>query len=382
MNRITFVLLALLIFWSNRNTAQGEQSNKSEIVGQWSKKKAWAWHDKQPWLVGCNYLPAYAGNPLEMWQADTFDAKAIEKELKLAEDLGFNLIRVFLHDMLWQQDSKGFIERIDQFLAIADKHHLKVMPVLFDACWDPRPVLGKQPEPIPHRHNSTWSQSPHIDTLGKPEQWDGIKSYAQGMVKHFRNDDRILIWDVYNEPGNPNTAAYAKVELKDKEVYAAKLLKQSFKWVREVSPTQPLTASVWTGEWSIDKEKSELNSIALTYSDLNQYHSYLGKAGMLGHIAKVKAYGRPIICGEYMARTVGCTFEMALPIMKKEKITALSWGLVAGRSQTNYPWETWDKTFTAEPETWFHDIFRQDGTPFSPKEVDFIKQIISSTNAK
>ena len=385
MKRITtisFVLCTIFIFLNQGLTANANETHKAGMDRQWTKKEAWAWYDKQPWLVGCNYLPAYAGNPLEMWQADTFDPKAIDRELQLAEDLGFNIIRVFLHDMLWQQDSKGFQERIDQFLSIADKHHLKVMLVLFDACWNPRPVLGQQPEPTPHIHNSTWSQSPHIDVLAKPENWDGIKGYAQGVVKRFREDKRVLIWDVYNEPGNPNTAAYAKDELKNKEVYATMLLKQVFGWVREIKPTQPLTASVWTGEWGIDKAKPELNSIALTQSDLNQYHSYLNKAGMLDHIAKVKAYGRPIICGEYMSRPVGCSFEMMLPIMKKEKIVALNWGFVAGRSQTNYPWETWDKAFTAEPEIWFHDIYRQDGTPFSAKEVAFIRQITSSTNDK
>jgi len=347
---------------------------------QWTKEEAWAWYNEQPWLVGCNYLPAYAGNAFEMWQADTFDPDAIDSELQLAEDLGFNIVRVFLHDMLWEQDSEGFLKRIDVFLGIADRHHIKVMPVLFDSCWDPRPQSGKQPDPTPHKHNSIWSQSPHTDLLRTPEKWGKLKKYTQGVIKRYCNDERVLIWDVVNEPGNPNIPAYSEHEPENKAELALKLLEQSFDWIHELKPVQPLTASVWTGEWDMNKERPALNVFALTRSDINQYHSYHDKELMQTQTDKVTAYGRPVICGEYMARTVGNTFAVALPILKKDRIAALNWGFVAGRSQTFYPWETWNKAFTAEPETWFHDIFRSDGTPFDTEEVAFIKAMIASVN--
>ena len=59
-----------------------------------------------------------------MWQADTFDLPTIDRELGWAESLGMNTMRVFLHNLLWQQDSAGFLKRMDQFLAVAEKHHI------------------------------------------------------------------------------------------------------------------------------------------------------------------------------------------------------------------------------------------------------------------
>src|SRR6476619_928366 len=93
-------------------------------VGQekWSEQQARDWYAKQPWLLGSNYNPASAINQLEMWQADSFDPKRIDLELGWAEGLGMNTMRVFLHDLLWEQDSTGFQKRIDTFLEICSKH--------------------------------------------------------------------------------------------------------------------------------------------------------------------------------------------------------------------------------------------------------------------
>src|SRR3712207_2356557 len=129
-------------------------------AGRWSEERANAWHQKAGWLVGANYAPGYAINQLEMWQADTFDPAAIDRELQWAEDLGFNSMRVFLHHLLWEQDKEGFLKRMDQFLEISDKHKIGVMFVLFDSVWDPNPKLGKQREPQKGLHNSGWVQSP------------------------------------------------------------------------------------------------------------------------------------------------------------------------------------------------------------------------------
>src|SRR3954454_1767268 len=125
---------------------------------QWSVEQAEEWYEKQPWLVGCNFGPSTAINQLEMWQADTFDLKTIDRELGLAEGLGFTSIRVFLHHLLWEQDQEGFQKRMERFLDIADRHKIGVMFVLFDSVWDPHPKLGKQREPQPGLHNSGWVQ--------------------------------------------------------------------------------------------------------------------------------------------------------------------------------------------------------------------------------
>src|SRR5690606_10633866 len=126
----------------------------------WTDSAANAWYAGQPWLVGPNYTPANAINQLEMWQEETFDPQTIDKELGWAAELGMNTARVYLHDLPYEQDSTGFLKRIDQFLGIADKHGIKPLLVFFDSCWDPFPEAGTQRAPKPHVHNSGWVQSP------------------------------------------------------------------------------------------------------------------------------------------------------------------------------------------------------------------------------
>ena len=370
-------VLSLILLIASTGWTMSSKPNKPEDINRmWPEKKAWDWYNNQPWLVGCNYLPSTACNQLEMWQEDTFDPVTIDRELKWASEIGFNIVRVFLHDMLWEQDCEGFVKRIDKFLAIADKHDIKVMLVLLDSCWNPLPKLGKQPEPKPHVHNVAWVQSPHIDTLKDPARWGKLKEYIQGIVKRYRNDDRVLIWDIYNEPGNSNDPAYAEFEPANKGELSLMLMEKAFKWARELKPQQPLTASVWTGDWRKGKDIPALNKFALENSDLVQFHVYHGPEITRDWINILKEYNRPIICGEYMARTTGCTFESILPIFKEHRIAAINWGLVAGRSQTNYPWDSWTKEYTAEPQLWFHDILRPDGTPYRKEEVEFIKKIV------
>ena len=369
---LSLILLIASAAWA----IDGSPREQQNINGLWPEKKAWDWYNKQPWLVGCNYLPSTACNQLEMWQEDTFDPATIDKELQWASDIGFNVVRVFLHDMLWEQDPNGFVKRIDKFLAIADKHKIKVMLVLLDSCWNPHPKLGKQPEPRPHVHNAAWVQSPHTDTLRDPNSWGKLKSYIQGIVNRYKNDDRVLIWDIFNEPGNPNNPVYAEFEPKNKAELSLMLMEKAFKWARELKPQQPLTASVWTGDWTKGADIPALNKFALENSDLVQFHVYHGPKITRDWVKILQAYNRPIVCSEYMARTTGCTFESILPIFKKYRIAAINWGFVAGRSQTNYPWDSWTKVYTSEPEVWFHDILRPDGTPYRSEEVALIKRII------
>src|SRR5512133_1841758 len=131
-------------------------------VLSWPVEQAWEWYRQQPWLVGCNFIPSTAINQLEMWQADSFDMKTIDRELGWAAAIGFNSMRVFLHDLVWQADAEGFKQRIKQYLAVAERHGILTMFVFFDDCWNTDPHLGRQPEPIPGVHNSGWVQSPGV----------------------------------------------------------------------------------------------------------------------------------------------------------------------------------------------------------------------------
>jgi hypothetical protein len=75
-----------------------------------------------------------------------------------------------------------------------------------------------------------------------------------------------------------------------------------------------------------------------------------------------------------MARPFKCTFQEVLPVLKKYNVGAFNWGLVAGKSQTHCPWDSWEMKYEAEPPVWFHDIFRQNGEPFDREEVQFLKE--------
>ena len=347
---------------------------------RWTEQQANDWYAKQPWLVGCNYIPAYAINQLEMWQPDTFDPATIDRELALAKGLGFNTVRVFLHDLLWEQDAQGFLKRIDQFLAIADKHGIGVMLVLFDGVWDPQPKLGTQPAPKPHVHNSGWVQSPSRDVLADPSRHDSLKPYVKELIERFKDDRRVQVWDIYNEPDNDNLNAYGsnskvKTDLPNKKEMSLALITKAFAWAREVNPSQPITSGVWAGEWKTIDVMSPMARFCVENSDVISFHNYGKPDDLKPRVEALRQFKRPLLCTEYMARPVGSTFEAILPYFKEHKIAAYNWGFVDGKSQTIYPWDSWKKQYTAEPPLWFHDIFRRDGTPYREDEVKLIRQL-------
>ena len=343
---------------------------------RWTEKQAVDWYAKQPWLVGSNYIPANAINELEMWQADTFDPKRIDLELGWAEAIGLNTMRVFLHDLLWQQDAVGFQKRIDTFLQIAAKHHIKPLFVLFDSCWDPEPRLGKQHAPRPGVHNSGWVQSPGAKALQDPAQYPRLEAYVKGVVGAFAKDDRVLGWDIWNEPDNGNGGSYKDLEPKNKNELVLALLPQAFAWARAARPTQPLTSGVWKDDWSVPEKLGPGAKVQIELSDVISFHSYDKPAVFEKKVLSLQQYHRPLICTEYMARGNGSTFQGTLPIAKKYDVAAINWGLVAGKTQTYLPWDSWQHPYTdREPAVWFHEIFRTDGTPYSADEIVFIKRI-------
>jgi hypothetical protein len=349
----------------------------ADAPARWSEERAKAWYAKQGWLVGSNYLPATASNELEMWQAETFDPQRIDLELGWAESIGLNTMRVFLHDLVWQQDARGFAQRMDQFLKIAKKHHIKPVFVLFDSCWDPAPRLGPQLPPRPGIHNSRWVQSPGAAALDDPAQYARLEGYVKGVVKAFGKDDRVLAWDVWNEPDNTNGGSYSSQEPADKVQRVEALLPQVFRWAREAGATQPLTSGVWKGgEWAQFEKLSAVEKIQVENSDVISFHSYEKPEEFERRIRALETYHRPVICTEYMARGNGSTFEGTLPVAKREHVAAINWGLVAGKSQTFLPWDSWEHPYTdREPAIWFHEIFRTDGEPYKKEETELIRQL-------
>ena len=350
---------------------------------RWTKEQAAAWYGKQPWLVGANYAPASAINQLEMWQADTFDPERIDKELAWASAIGMNTMRVFLHDLVWEQDSAGFRDRIDRFLSIAAKHKIRPMFVLFDSVWDPNPRLGKQREPRPGVHNSGWVQGPGAVALGDTAQYPRLEAYVRGVVGAFANDERVLAWDLWNEPDN-DVRQYGNgiIQPPNKMELVETLLPKVYEWARAAKPRQPLTSGVWHGDWSAGAELNATERTQLDESDVISFHDYSGPAQFEKRIQQLQRFGRPILCTEYMARGNQSTFQGSLPLAKKYHVAAFNWGLVQGKTQTHLPWDSWEKPYVngREPKVWFHEVFRGDGTPYRKSETDLIRKLTTEAN--
>lgn len=343
---------------------------------RWSESQANAWYAKQPWLVGSNFIPDYAVNELEMWQAATFDPKEIDRELGWAQSLGMNTMRVFLHDLLWKQDPQGFKHRIDLFLQICARHKIRPIFVLFDSCWNPYPHLGPQPAPRPGVHNSQWVQSPGAKALEDPADYPRLEAYVKGVVGAFAKDDRILAWDIWNEPDNTNNSSYGKEEPANKVQLVLRLLPRAFGWARAVDPEQPLTSGVWQGNWSDPSRLEPMAKEQLELSDITSFHNYGPPPDFASRVKWLQQYGRPIICTEYMARPMHSTFQGILPIAKRDKVGAINWGFVKGKTQTNLPWDSWQHPYVKQPpKVWFHDIFYPNGKPYSQAEVKFIRKM-------
>lgn len=347
---------------------------------RWTPERAAAWYAGQPWLVGANYIPANAINELEMWQADTFDPKRIDLELGWAEAIGMNTMRVFLHDRLWDQDPAGFRGRIDCFLQIAERHRIRPMLVLFDSCWDPEPRLGPQHAPVPGVHNSGWVQSPGREALRDPGQRPRLEAYITGVVAAFAQDPRVLCWDVWNEPDGVNGAnrpAYRDDPRKVEQVLD--LLPLAFAWARAARPSQPLTSAVMRTPWLPGRALLPVEKVQLDQSDIISFHNYGPPERFEEEVRTLLALGRPVLCTEYMARTRGSTFAGVLPIAKRHRVGAINWGLVAGKTQTYLPWDSWDKPYVGrEPAAWFHEVFRTDGSPYRGEETELIRSLTSA----
>jgi len=323
----------------------------------WTKEKANNWYRIHPWINGADYIPNTSINQLEMWQKESFDPQTIDHELRLAEGIGFNTLRVFLHSLAWKQDPEGFKTRMESFLRIASHHKIKPLFVFFDDCWNKEPKIGIQAPPKPGIHNSGWVQDPGQPASEDSSLYPFLKSYVQDILIRFKKDPRILLWDLYNEPGNSGKG--------DKSL---PLLESVFAWAREINPDQPLTAGVWN--WNLEK----LYQFQILHSDIITYHNYSVLKEHKLEVEFLEKFGRPLICTEYMARPLNSRFETIMPFLKAHHIGAINWGFVSGKTNTIYAWDT-PIPDGSEPKLWFHDIFRKDGSPYLPAETQLIRKL-------
>lgn len=323
---------------------------------KWSAEAANEWYLKQGWIVGWNYVPAYAVNSTEMWQSDTFDPEAIKKELAFGAENGFNSIRIWLPFIVWNHEREKFMENFETLATIADSNGLSLMPMFFDDCRfdDTDPFLGKQPEPKFGVHNSRWTPSPGYAVTDDPEWQDRLEEYVKTVITRYKDDKRILVWDLYNEPARGGKSQ--------------PLVRNSFRWARECDPCQPLTTGVHA--WTVDLPAFDL-------SDIISFHSYTDLEQTKKEVARLEKYNpenRPVFITEWLHRPAGNCVETHMPYFKENRISCYGWCL-QGKTQTHLNWNTMGGTPDPNPAVWQHDMFRSDFTPYDEEEVKFFREI-------
>ncbi len=310
-----------------------------------------------------------------MWQAETFDPDTFERELGWASDLGMNVIRLYLHDLMYTADGDGFLDRVEHVLALADAVGIGVMPVLFDGVWHPEPALGPQPDPTPRLHNSIWLQSPGNTYLYDEARWAELEPYVAAVLGRFGGDARVLIWDLFNEPDQLDRDTIMAGSRDRKAAAATALCDQVFDWARAADPSQPLTVGVW--EWGDDDRvtPNDLNRLALERSDVISFHCYEPRARLEGVLDGLAGLGRPLLCTEWLARTAGSTADL-LEVFAERDVGAINWGLVDGRTQTRFPWKSWTEAID-DDEPWFHELLHADGRPYDATEASLFRRLTS-----
>jgi hypothetical protein len=342
--------------------------NSSEGDRRWSEAAAWRWYRRQPWLVGFNYIPSTAINTTEMWQKSSFDLPTIKREMNIAGSVGFNCARVFLQYLVWQSDPQGLKERMNQFLRVTSSHGIKVLWVLFDDCrfgGIAEPFLGKQPAVVPGEYSYGWTPSPGPSRVVNRSDWPQLRKYVSDITRTFRSDPRVLAWDLYNEPGNTHMGNKS-----------LPLLTAVFRWARRAKTSQPLTVAVWDRGLT---ELKEIDATILANSDVITFHNYGDRRFLLPEIAGLTKTGRPLICSEWMARETGSTIANILPIFYQRHVGSMLWGLVNGKTQTNYHWGS--KAGSPPPALWQHDLFHGNLKPYDPSEIALLKKFIRMSHS-
>ncbi|MBV7335319.1 glycoside hydrolase family 5 protein [Chloroflexi bacterium TSY] len=294
---------------------------RENIVGeQWTPNKAQSWYANIDLIRGCNYLPRTAINTTKLWQASTFDPETINQELGWAADAGYNGVRIFVQYLVWQDDPDGLKQRMDQLLTIASQHNIRAMFTLFDDCAfaGKEPYLGPQDDPVPGVHNSGWTPSPGLQRVTDKSVWPSLEQYVKDIVGRFGHDPRVLIWDLYNEPGNS--------KMGEKSL---PLIEASFAWARAANPERPLTISAWQ---DAPTYHGQLSQRMLGLSDVVSFH-YYNREGIEEAIKRCQTFGRPVINTEWLHRPKGNTCKKSCPSSHESKLVGITgvWWPVAPR---------------------------------------------------
>ncbi len=329
---------------------------------RWEAGRANAWFSSQPLPIGFNYVPANAISYTEMWMDDGFDPELIDRELAVAQTVGFNCLRVVLPFVVWEAEADAFKRRFEIFLNLCEKRGIKVTPCFFDDCVFGSivdPVFGKQPEVVKGWYANGWTPSPGHARAKDPLVRPALERYVKDIMTAHRGDRRILYWDLYNEPSNSGMGSAS-----------LSLLRDVFRWAREINPTQPVTSGIWGGS-------QRVTQLLKHESDIITFHNYHPPDQLRNEIRDLKRLGRPVVCTEWLNRPFKSTVEDCLPVFIEEGVGALHWGMVNGRTQTDLPWGHHSAITYTGP--WQHDIFRPDHSPYDPHEIEMFKSVIRGT---
>jgi len=359
---------------------------------RWTKDEINEWYDARPWMRGCNYMSADCANRIDQWQELGFEERmqTTEAELALMQKTGFNTVRLIIEYVVWKEEHDGFLERFDRYLDLCAKYGISCMITLANDCMPPKnedwkmPAVGKQSFDWGYhgarkssQHAVSVGTNPHFYLDDEESRRDYFEMVREIVTLH-REDERICIWDVYNEPGN-----------RRREHLTLPNIKALFEIVRSCDPIQPLTTGVWhTNVADPSVPLSELDQFVLDNSDIISFHFYKGYEDHIRLIKRLKAEGRPLINTEWLGRCLhpDVVFEM-FPLFYLEKIGCYNWGFVAGLYQTYEPWEgTWQRWEAGEETNvdftkWFHDLYRPNHRPYDPREIELIKSFCDAADA-
>lgn len=348
---------------------------------RWSKEKAWSWYNARPWIRGCNYMSADCANRVDQWQSLGFEERfeTTEAELKLMQETGFNTVRLILEYVVWEKEHDSFMERFERYIALCDKYGISCMIVLANDCMPPKTELWKMPDiGIQHydwgyhggrkhsQHGLHSQAAPHF-YLDQEESRERYFQMVREIVERYKDDERICLWDLYNEAGNSR-----------RNEMTLPNLKRLFEIVRKINPSQPLTACVWRTKRD---PFSPVEQFALDNSDIITYHCYKPLEEHIKVIERLKKEERPIINTEWLDRAFGNDVFSCFPLFCKEKIGCINWGFVAGKYQTYEIKEsTWQKYENGTlPDyvdftKWVHDLYRPSHRPYDPREIELIRK--------
>ena len=346
---------------------------------KWSVERINKWYDAHAWIRGCNYMSADCANRIDQWQSEGFEERfeTTKTEIKLMKELGFNSVRLIPEFIVWDEEHDSFFERFDRYLDLLWEHGISSMVVLANDCMPPKndawkaPKLGPQHTDWGYHGGRKNSQHGVFNAVGYhvlDDEETAVKYFemVREIVTRYKDDERIIIWDVYNEPGNSN-----RRELTPKN------LKKIFEICREIDPSQPLTCATWSGD---GENVPEVEKFGLENSDIITYHNYSTFEEHIRVINHLKKLGRPIMNTEWLARCTSNTVFDNFPVFFLERIGCYNWGFVAGKYQTYEPYEAhwkWyysDKNANVDFTKWFHDLYRPSLRPYDPRETELIKR--------